>query len=288
MKGITLQANEFITSYDVSELFTSVPIDPAINIRRRRLELDQELHLRTTMKVEQIISLLEFCLKTTYFQFQDRFLEQLQGAAMGSPISSSVAKVFMEDFETKAINTAQYPPMIWKRFVDDTCAVIDSTRKEKFLKHVNNLDPHIQFTTEDAKADGSISFLDTIVIPQPDNSLLTSIYRKSTHTYLYLQWDSHHHLSAKFSVINTLKHRAQTVCSNHHLVKKVEDHLNKALRRCKYSAWALNRVNIKQNKNRMKQGTNKNNTHSKKPYIVVPYMQGMSESCKKCLQKTGG
>ena len=67
IKGVTLQANESITSYDVSVLFTSVPIDPAIQIIQRRLEVDQELCSRTTMKVEQIISLLEFCLKTTYF-----------------------------------------------------------------------------------------------------------------------------------------------------------------------------------------------------------------------------
>ena len=143
MKGITLQANECIVLYDVSVLFPSVPIDPAINIIRR-LELDQELHLRTTMKVEQMISLLEFCLKTTYFQFQARFFEQLQGAAMWSPISPIVANLFMEDFETKAINTAQYPPRICKQYVDDTCVVIDSARKEEFLEHINNIDPHIQ------------------------------------------------------------------------------------------------------------------------------------------------
>ena len=85
LKGITLKANENIVSYDVSALFTSVPIDPAINIIRRKLELDQGLHLRISMSVVQIISLLEFCLKTTYFQFQDRFYEQLLGAAMGLP-----------------------------------------------------------------------------------------------------------------------------------------------------------------------------------------------------------
>ena len=67
-KGITLQANEDIVSYDVSALFISVPIDPAINIIRRKLELDQGLHLRTSKSVVQIISLLEFCLKTTNFQ----------------------------------------------------------------------------------------------------------------------------------------------------------------------------------------------------------------------------
>ena len=77
-----------------------------------------------------IISLLELCLKTTYFQFQGRFFEQLQGAAMGSPISPIVANLFMEDFEIKAINSAVDPPRIWKRFVDDTFVVIDSARKE--------------------------------------------------------------------------------------------------------------------------------------------------------------
>ena len=162
--------------------FTYVPVDPAINIIRKRLELDQEFHLRTSMKVEQIISLLEFCLKTTYFQFQDRFFEQLQGAAMGSPISPIVANLYKGDFENKAINTAECPPSIWKRYVDDTFVVIDATKKQGFLEHINRVDPHIHFTTEGAKTDGSISFLDTIVMLQPDGSLLTSVYRKPKHT----------------------------------------------------------------------------------------------------------
>ena len=41
VKGITLKPGECITSYDVSALFTSVPIGPAINIIRRKVELDQ-------------------------------------------------------------------------------------------------------------------------------------------------------------------------------------------------------------------------------------------------------
>ena len=104
---------------------------------------------------------------------------------------------------------------------------------------------------------------------------ITSVYRKPTHTYLYLHWNSHLHLSAKFSVINTLKHRAKTVCSNQLLLKKEEDHLNRALRRHEFPEWALTRASIKQNKKtNTNQGTDMNiaNTGSNnKPYIVVPY-----------------
>ena len=128
--------------------------------------------------------------------------------------------------------------------MDDTFVVIDSTREDNFLEHINNIDPHIQFTTEDANSDGSLPFLDTTVLPQPDNSLLTSVYRKPPHTDLYLQWDSHHQLSSKFSVINTLRHRARTVCSNNQLLKEEEDNLNRALSSCKYPTWALNRANF--------------------------------------------
>ena len=210
---------------------------------------------------------------------------------MGSHISPIVAKLCMEDFEIKTINSAVYPPRIWKRFVDDTFVVIGSARKEKFLDNINNMDPPIQFSTEDAKSDGSLPFLDTVVLPQPDNSLLTTVYRKPTHTDLYLAWDSHHHLSAKYSVINTLKHRARTVCSNQQLLKEEEDHLNKALNNCKYSTWALNRASIRSKKNNRTKNinTNKNSNgnNKNKPYIVVPYMKGLSESCKNICRKHG-
>ena len=72
-------------SFDVSALFTSIPINPAIDIIKKLLEEDQDLKKRTSMTIDHIISLLEFCLKNTYFSFQGRYYEQTEGAAMGSP-----------------------------------------------------------------------------------------------------------------------------------------------------------------------------------------------------------
>ena len=109
VKNIKLLLQECITSYDVKAHFTSVPIEPAIKITKQLLEDDWELQNRTSMTVLHIICLLEFCLKNTYFILQGRFCEQVEGAAMGSPLSPIISNLYMEAFETKAISTAPHP-----------------------------------------------------------------------------------------------------------------------------------------------------------------------------------
>ena len=108
-KHITLAPRECLSSYDVSALFTSVPVDPALNIIKDLLVKDHTLKERTVMEVDDIILLLEFCLKNPYFSFQDQFYEQIEGAAMGTPVSPIVAHLYMEYLEQKALSTAPTP-----------------------------------------------------------------------------------------------------------------------------------------------------------------------------------
>ena len=124
--------------------------------------------------------------------------------------------------------------------------------------------------------------------------LSITVYRKPTHTDQYLQWDSHHHLSAKFSVIQTLSHRASTVCSNPELLQKEKDHLRKALTKCKYPKWALEKVEKQLNRSSRQVndgGTNNaqsaNHEVQNKVHIVIPYTQGLCESIKKICGRYG-
>ena len=110
VKHITLAPGECLSSYDVSALFTSVPVDPALNIIKDLLEKNHTLKDRTVMAVSDIILLLEFCLKN--FSFQDQFYEQVEGAAMGSPVSPIVANLYMEYLEQKALSTAPHPQVL--------------------------------------------------------------------------------------------------------------------------------------------------------------------------------
>ena len=290
IKDIKLQPDECMMSFDVSALFTSIPIDPAIDTIRKQLEEDQDLKKRTSMTVDHIISLLEFCLKNTYFSFQGRYYEQTEGAAMGSPISPLVANIYMEEFEKQTISTSTTPPILWKRYVDDTFTIIKKNSKDSFLEHLNSINPKIQFTCEETREDGSIPFLDILVTPEDDGSLKTSVFRKTTHTDLYLQWDSHHTIPSKYSVAGTLFHRASTVCSTPQLLQEEEEHLFRALTKCKYPTWAIKRARIRsQNLNINKTRRTKQTGQKKKKnlYMVVPYHQGLSERIKRSCNKFG-
>ena len=142
VKHITLAPGECLSSYHVSALFTSVPIDPALKIIKDLLVKDPTLKDRTVIGIDDIILLLEFCLKNTYFSLQSQFFEQVEGVAMGSPVSPIVANLDMEYWEQKALSTAPHPPRFWHRYVDDTFVIHKEANKQGFLQHKQCLPCH--------------------------------------------------------------------------------------------------------------------------------------------------
>ena len=151
---------------------------------------------------------------------------------MGSPVSPIVANLYTECFERKALSSAINPPGhgigLW---------MIHGSSKNR---HINKNSwttsiawaQQLMFTVEGTQANGAIPFLDTLVTPLADNSLSFQVYQKQTHTDQYLQWDSHHSLSSKYSVIDTLTHWAKVVCTNPELLQGELNHLGRALGKC--------------------------------------------------------
>ena len=193
---------------------------------------------------------------------------------------------------SKRLSVLPPPPRFWHGYVDDTFVIKKEIHEQDFLQQINSVDLAIQFIVKNNKKDGAIPFLDTLLKPEADGKLSTTVYRKPTHTDQYLQWDSHHHLSAKFSVILTLSHRAQTVCSNPELLHKKKTHLRNALSQCKYPKWALDKVERKLNKPSSEacDGANNQGIRGAQPatkevktegHIVIPYTQGLCASIKK-------
>ena len=158
-------------------------------------------------------------------------------------------------------------PRHWFRVVDDTFFIQQEAHKQLFLDHISNIDPAIKFTVEGNQGNGAIPFLDTLVKSEADNSLSISVYRKPTHTDQYLEWDSHHNLAAKYSVIGTLTHRDKAVCTGPELFNKELQHLREVLSKCKYPKWAIDKVqskflNSNQEENNTQEGTKEEGANS--------------------------
>ena len=96
VRHITLAPGECLSSYDVSALFTPVPIRSSLKNNKGSIGKGPTLKDRTVIGIDDIILLLEFCLKNNYFSFQGQFFEQVEGAVMGSLVSPIVANLYME------------------------------------------------------------------------------------------------------------------------------------------------------------------------------------------------
>ena len=72
-----------LRSYDITALFTSVPVDREVAGIKKELKAEINLYKRTSMSPSDVARFLEFCLSCTYYVFKKQFYHQIHGAAMG-------------------------------------------------------------------------------------------------------------------------------------------------------------------------------------------------------------
>ena len=80
----------------------------------------------SSMSVQHITQLLEFCLDSTFFP-KDSIANKGKGVQpLGSSVCPVVANLYTctwEEFENKALGTAENPTRVWKRDIDDTFVI---------------------------------------------------------------------------------------------------------------------------------------------------------------------
>ena len=109
IKKMKLEEGECITSYDVSALFTSIPIPSALDIINSKLQEDTDLHNRTNMTTHNIIELLDFCLNNTYFTFQGGVLPTNQGCSHGFTCEPNSGQYFQGGIRVKSLIHSNTP-----------------------------------------------------------------------------------------------------------------------------------------------------------------------------------
>ena len=117
----------------------NVPIEDALVIIKELLE--KELSDRTPLSPKDVLDLLEFLVRTTFFIFNGTYYQQTEDVAMGGPPSSIVAEIYMQATEKTALTTTSHPPKVWERHVDDVISIIRNSNLHDFFQHINSLPP---------------------------------------------------------------------------------------------------------------------------------------------------
>jgi hypothetical protein len=183
-ESLRVKPEDLMVSFNVVSLFTRVPTVDSLEILSHHFE-------------EDVLALFKHVLTSTYFCSDGQFYKQTDGVAMGSPLSPVIANFFMEDPVKKAREQAIHKPVCWFRYVDDTFVIWPhgQERLREFLNHLNGLHNKIQFTIKIEES--QLPFLDIDIYRKTDSSLEHKVYRKPTHTNLYLRQNSQHHPANK-------------------------------------------------------------------------------------------
>ena len=148
---------------------------------------------------------------------------------------------------------------------------------DEFHQHLNSINTNIQFTQELEDTNGQgLPFLDTITIRR-GTQLEVNVYRKPTHTDRYLDFNSHHPMCHKRSVVSTLLRRTHNIPSTQKGKREEKRRVKAVLRDSNYPTSFINSCERSLSKPPVDQTSN--------GFVVLPYVQGISERIGRILRK---
>jgi len=214
-----------------------------------------------TQITQQIITLMKLILSMNYFIFQNKIYQPEKGVSMGSLISRTKAKIFLQhlaDIHIKQLldtkNIIFYTKYvrwhlkhIWHQTNKQTNPLIN--------KYINQTHTNIKLNPTH-KSNGCMSFLHLLIIQKPSN-LEIDIFRKPTTTDTTINFLSNHPMQPK-------------IATNKHYITRI--HSLPLTQKRKQTEWTLLQ-SIAQNNNfpqKLIQNLNGKYNTKKKPTRIKP------------------
>ena len=194
-----INADEEDLSYDVTSLFTNVPIDDTIEYIIKEIYTSKRLKPICTKLIMK--RLLKKLTADCLFSFNNTLYKQVNGCAMGNPLSVTLASIFMAKLERDIVDPAK--PILYKRYVDDVFTRKKKNVDDTLINKLNSYHKSIHFTVEK----NLTKFLDTKI--NLINGTTVNRNRK-----LPMNWSSEVPKKFKRNAINNDLHRANVISNS--------------------------------------------------------------------------
>ncbi len=206
IKDVTLEEDEVMVSFDVSSLYTNVPVDEAISEAAEMLFSGKVS--KPPVDKDTFITLAKLACKDVVMLTHDGYYRQLDGLAMGAKPAPPLANVWLSKYEPIIMDSAK----IFDRYMDDIIREINKGHIQEKLNEINQLHPNLKFTME-MEEDGKLPFLDIEIIHHK-NVLSSTWYVKPTDTGLIMNYHALAPKRYKRSVVQSFVHRIYRCCSS--------------------------------------------------------------------------
>ena len=200
--------NAILVTADVVGLYPNIPHNAGLKALSNMLEAREHKAVST----EDLVKMARFVLENNYFEFNGDVKKQISGTAIGTKFAPPYACIFMDDLETKFLQSQSLQPLVWFRYIDDIFFIWThgNDKLEKFLDDLNSFDNNIKFTHESSK--DNVIFLD-LIVKLSKGRLTTDLHVKDTDRHQYLHFNSSHPDHTKRSIIYSQALRLAKICT---------------------------------------------------------------------------
>lgn len=202
IKNFRTPKNFIFASFDVTSMYTNIPISMAIECVEKSWD---KIVPFTSLPKNEFIFGLKTCLESTVFTFNGDIFKQIEGLAMGAPVSAVIANLVMEKVENEILKNIPFRIAFYKRYCDDILICAHKDEIQSILDLFNAYHPKIQFTLE-LEVNGKINFLD-LTITHKEGKVYTSWYSKPSSSGRYTNFFSAQPFIHKRNVIRNLAYR---------------------------------------------------------------------------------
>ena len=210
LKDVQLEDNEKLVSFDVSSLYTNVPVEEAINTCA---DLLFNSSARLPVDKDTFITLAKLASCNVVMSTSDGYFTQVDGLAMGSPCAPLLANGWLSQFDSDIKGNAK----LYFRYMDDIIRDISSNKLQEKLQEINSYHESLKFTQEE-ESDGILPFLDMSIRHNEDGTLSSTWYYKPSDTGLIMNFHALAPMRYKRAVVCGFVHRIYRSCTSWELV----------------------------------------------------------------------
>ena len=185
--------HDVLVTYDVVNLYPSIPHGLCIEMVKQRLQRDWDAHAPTldrTVPISFIMIMLRLVLELNFCQFQGRVYRQLIGYATGTACGGQVAHIYLEEILGPVLVSFSDWIRLHVRYIDDGFFIWSGTtaRLSELIFAIGNANPAVRITH--AASASSAIFLDLKLYKDAAGALQLDVFQKAMNRYLYPLWRS--------------------------------------------------------------------------------------------------